>query len=360
MKPARKERTSSEFSLEDRYVSALEEHVQSGNESTLRRAYDVGREAISEGKSLLEMATFHHIALRKILGRLNSDAAEKEALESARQFFAESISPYEMAHRGFNEAIAALRHLNEALEQEIRRIASAVHDEAGQLLTALHLTLAEISRDVPEPVRNRLGDLNPIFAQIEDQLRRLSHELRPTILDDLGCIPAIRFLADGVSRRNGIPIRVEASIEGRFPPAMETALYRIVQEALTNAMKHAQAKSVTIQFSRVDESICCSIRDDGVGFDVRSTRAPGSASGLGLIGIQERLNAMGGTLRILSSPGQGTNLLIRLPMEEQDANSNRTRGQSRAGLSEPEVPSRAGRNAGDRRGPRRPAGDRPD
>src|SRR5207245_11208130 len=102
-------------------------------------------------------------------------------------------------------AIAALRHLNEALEQEITRIASAVHDEAGQLLVALHLALTDISRDVTEPVRERLRGLNPIFAQIKNQLRRLYHELRPTILDNLGWIPAIRFLVDGFSRRYSIP-----------------------------------------------------------------------------------------------------------------------------------------------------------
>ena len=360
MKTAHKAQILPELALDDQYFSALEEHLQGASESTLRRAYDLGRKALSDGRSLLEMATLHHIALVRILARPDSSSAEPKTLEAAYQFFAECISPYEMTHRGFNEAITALRHLNEALEQEIRRIASAVHDEAGQLLVALHLALADISRDVTEPVRERLRGLNPIFAQIEDQLRRLSHELRPTILDDLGWIPAIRFLADGVSRRNSIPIRVETSVEDRLPSITETALYRIVQEALTNATKHAKASSITIRFSQRDNGLICSIRDDGVGFDVRSIRAPGSASGLGLVGIQERLNALGGTLQILSAPGQGTELLIRLPMETQNANSSSTSGQSCVGMPKPEVPSRTGRNAGGRRSQRRPTGDRAD
>lgn len=122
-----------------------------------------------------------------------------------------------------------------------------------------------------------------LLDRIEEHLRRLSHELRPTILDDLGLFPAIEFLAQGVSRRMGLPITMEGSTEGRLPPLIETALYRIVQEALTNVTKHAQATRVTVRLQREVRKICCSIRDDGIGFDVPAVLARRGERGLGLI-----------------------------------------------------------------------------
>src|ERR1700687_1135127 len=107
--------------------------------------------------------------------------------------------------------------------------------------------------------------------------------------------------------------------------AFRNALYRSVQEALTNASKHAKATRVWIQVRREDRTLCCSIRDDGVGFDVRGARHEGKRRGLGLIGIQERLNAVGGTLSINSAPGRGTKLLIRLPLEASNGDSHRLR-----------------------------------
>ncbi|HZC81728.1 MAG TPA: ATP-binding protein, partial [Nitrospiraceae bacterium] len=152
------------------------------------------------------------------------------------------------------------------------------------------------------------------------------HELRPTILDDLGWIPAIRFLAEGVSKRADLPIHVETMVSGRLPSAMETALYRIVQEALNNTVKHANAKNVWIRTWREKFGLCCSIRDDGAGFDSRLVQAPAGRKGLGLIAMQERLSAIGGTLHIESCPGRGTEISIRLPLEDDHANSHRARG----------------------------------
>src|SRR6267378_293865 len=152
-----------------------------------------------------------------------------------------------MAHRGFQDAVKALRQLNETLEEEIKRIAYAVHDEAGQLLVAVHLALAEVALELPEPQQAQLARIKEMLNQVEKHLRRYSHELRPTILDDLGWIPAVRFLADGISKRANLPIHIEAPNPERLPSAIETTLYRIVQEALTNAVKHAKAGNVWIR-----------------------------------------------------------------------------------------------------------------
>jgi len=161
-----------------------------------------------------------------------------------------------------------------------------------------------------------------------NQLRTFTtvfHELRPTILDDLGWIPAIRFLAEGISKRAGLPIHIDAAVSGRLPSAIETTLYRIVQEALTNAVKHAKASNIWIRAWRENLVLCGSIRDDGGGFDSSQARAIPGRKGLGLIAMQERVTAIGGTLQIDSRPGLGTELSIRIPLEDKHANSNRAR-----------------------------------
>jgi signal transduction histidine kinase len=211
-------------------------------------------------------------------------------------------------------AETAQRRLNEVLEQEARRIAHALHDEAGQLLAVVHIALDNCARELSPATRERLQEVKGHLDQVEEQLRRLSHELRPTILDNLGVVPALQFLAEGVSKRTGLAITVEGSTEGRLPVTVETAIYRVVQEGLANATKHAKASSVRIQLQREDRQIRCAILDDGIGFDLPAVLAKQGDCGLGLIGIQERLKALDGELQITSSHGQGTALLITIPL----------------------------------------------
>src|SRR5579863_7379937 len=314
MKSATQRKKKLPATFEEEYRSAFVEYIHGGGEAPLGRAYELGRRAIREQKTLMEIASVHHRALPVMLADAHGAARHQELLAAAAEFLAETLSPHEMAHRGVQDAIAALRQLNETLEEEIKRIAYAVHDEAGQLLVAVHLALADVSRELPEAQQDQIGQVAQLLDQVEKQLRRYSHDLRPTILDDLGWLPAIRFLAEGVTKRANIPIRVETMVTGRLPAAVEIALYRIVQEALTNATKHANASLVSIQVRRLGRVLCCSIQDDGTGFDVRAVQSDPKRSGLGLIGMQERLNAIGGRLSIDSAPGRGTKLLIQVPM----------------------------------------------
>jgi len=247
-------------------------------------------------------------------------------LRAGGDFLAECLSPYEMAHRGFQDAVKALRQLNETLEQEIKRIAYAVHDEAGQLLVAVHLALAELAPELPEALQTQVTRIKDLLNQVEKHLRRYSHELRPTILDDLGWSPAIRVLDEGISKRAGLPIHIEATVSGRLPSTIETALYRTVQEGLTNAIKHAKASNIWIRAWRERLALRCSIRDDGAGFDSNRVQAEPGRKGLGLIAMRERVSAIGGTLSIESCPGRGTELLIRVPLEDDHANTRRARG----------------------------------
>jgi signal transduction histidine kinase len=213
------------------------------------------------------------------------------------------------------QAEQALRALNQRLEEEARRIAHALHDEAGQLLVSVYLALDTLLAQLEPDARDRLTEIRRLLEQVEAQLRRLSHELRPTILDDLGLKPAIEFLADGISKRTGRSIVVTASIGERLPGPVETAMYRIVQEALTNVIKHAQASLTSVRLVRDPDALVCSIADNGCGFDVNARSAHLHNQGLGLIGIRERAASLGGTFSIDSVPGKGTTLEIVVPLK---------------------------------------------
>ncbi len=215
--------------------------------------------------------------------------------------------------------IAGRAYLNECREQEARRIAQTLHDEAGQLLAAVHIRLDRVARELPGH-RGDLDEIKSMLEQVEAGLRRLSHELRPSILDNLGLMPAIAFLADGVGKRSGLAITVEGTTQGRLPPMVETALYRTVQEALTNIGKHAHAHSARIRVWR-DSQIHCSVRDDGIGVNMPEVLKRRDRCSLGLIGMQERFEALGGTLLIASAPGKGLEVQAAIPLEDAGSGS---------------------------------------
>ncbi len=306
--------TGTPASLQAEYRAALADHLAGAGEAALQRAYELGRRAISQGVGVLDLAGLHHQALVAVLQRAATPAEQARALAQAEAFFVESLSPFDMASRAFQDAVTALRRVNDTFEEEAKRIAHALHDEAGQLLASVYLALEEISRDLPA-ARGRLQEVRKLLDGIEDELRRLSHELRPTILDDLGLAPALEFLAEGVSARSGLAVTVEAPKDRRLPPAIETALYRTVKEALTNVTRHAQASRVRVEVGRRTRAIFCSVRDDGKGFDIAEVLSRKGGRGFGLAGIGERLRALGGTLDINSAPGKGTELVITIPVE---------------------------------------------
>jgi two-component system, NarL family, sensor histidine kinase NreB len=209
----------------------------------------------------------------------------------------------------------ALRRLNQMLEEETTRIASLLHDEAGQFLTAAHIVLADVARDLPSPFRERLHEVRGSLDQVEAQLRTLSHDLHPRILDDLGLVGSIRFRAEAFARRTGIHTSVDALQDYKFASGVQTVLYRLVQEALNNIGKHARATSVEITLRDDGQRICCSIRDDGVGFAVTETFGPAGEPRLGLLGMRDRVEAIGGVFEIISAPKQGTDLRASVPLE---------------------------------------------
>jgi signal transduction histidine kinase len=304
--------------LEERYARGLQEHVTGPSELTLHRAYGVGRWALTQGLGILDVVAAHHRAVAVLPDAALSDGRQIVGL--LESFLVECLSPFEMAHRGVGEANAALRHLNARLDEEARRIAHALHDEAGQLLATVYLAVAEMAHDLGPTAQERLSGINGSLDQIDEQLRRLAHELRPPMLDELGIIPAIEFLIDGISQRTGLPIHVAGTSGRRLPPPVEIALYRIVQGALNNVVKHAKATRAHVEFAWWVGMVQCAVRDDGIGFEVASAQK--RASGLGLIGMRERLDALGGELVIRSVPGQGTVLTATIPLEQPHDNDD--------------------------------------
>ena len=300
--------------LRRRYGAALETYLDGGGEAALERAYQLGRAALDQGLGIVDLAAMYHQALARLVRSKRPAEARAAAVEKSAGFFIESLSPFEMTHRGYQEAQRTLLRMNEMMEMEAKRIAHALHDESGQLLVALRIDLAQLERDLSPPLRKRLRPVQRRLDEIEEQLRRLSHDLRPTILDDLGLCPALTFLAEGVAQRTGLEVTVAGTTRGRLPVAVETALYRVVQEALTNVMRHARARRVTIALEPEGKELRCRIEDDGVGFDPKLV--PASGNGLGLRGIEERLKALGGSVEISSSPSQGTHLRIEVPVKE--------------------------------------------
>jgi signal transduction histidine kinase len=201
-----------------------------------------------------------------------------------------------------------------AREEEARRIAHELHDEAGQLLASVHIALDELVQQVPGQA-GTVQSLHGLLDQVESQLRRLSRELRPTILDDLGLAPALDWLAENVAQRAGLTVTVRAPIE-RLPPAIETALYRVIQEALTNASRHAQARKIEVNVWEEGATIHATVQDDGQGFDVEAALTRRGERGLGLIGMRERVvEALGGEFAIRSAPRMGTEISVSIPRE---------------------------------------------
>ena len=302
--------TSSTPELQKQFAMALEAHLTQGGEAALLEAYELGRTVLTEHLGVLGVATLLQGALVAACERRPRETAK--TVQAAGSFVLECLCSFEMAHRAVREANTALRGLNQFLEEQTRRISHELHDEAGQLLASVYLALDDVARDLPPAAAARLQSVKTLLDRIEEELRRLSHDLRPTILDDLGLMAALDVLAERFSARTGLWIKVEGQREERLSPAIETVLYRIVQEALNNVSKHAQASGVTVVVRREARRVCCSVRDDGVGFDPGTARP--TATGIGLIGIRERLAPLSGSLSIDAAPGRGTELRVAIPL----------------------------------------------
>jgi PAS domain S-box-containing protein len=229
----------------------------------------------------------------------------------------EDITERQWATEGLQKLSAELMNAQEA---ERKRISQELHDELGQALTAMRINLAALERDLLPNLSSasqaRLTETSILADETLEHVRELSHALRPTMLDELGLVPTLRWYVTRYAERLGIEVEFDAiDLGDRLAAEIETALYRIVQEALTNIAKHAHARRVHLRLSRKASRVTASIEDDGIGFDVQermAADAPGS--GAGLFGMQERVALWGGTFTIQSRPDQGTRIFVELPL----------------------------------------------
>jgi signal transduction histidine kinase len=200
--------------------------------------------------------------------------------------------------------------------EAVRRLARELHDETGQALASILLGLRQVEDALEtDEGRDAAAALRELVVTTLQDVRRLAVELRPSALDDFGLVPAVERLASTVSEQSGPIVDVEAQLgEERLPPEVETALYRIVQEALTNVVKHASAARVSITLVRKGRSALVVVEDDGRGFDVEATR-PGA---LGFVGMRERVALVGGRLTVESTPGAGTTLVAEVPADAEE------------------------------------------
>jgi len=242
---------------------------------------------------------------------------ELDQFAAAFDNMAEALEQRAAERQQAEEALQILsRQLLEAQENERRHLARELHDEIGQALTAVKINLQAAQR-TPEALVSYLEDSISIVDRTVQQVRTLSLDLRPALLDDLGLIVALRWYVDRQAQRSGFAAQFVADLlETRPRPDIETACFRVAQEALTNVARHARAQQVRVELRQRDTELHLLIRDDGKGFDVRTAqeRAAQGAS-MGLLGMQERVWLVGGQIAIESAPAGGTEIRVRFPLQ---------------------------------------------
>jgi signal transduction histidine kinase len=259
------------------------------------------------GADLLEVVAFIMVAL--------TITVTMEALVRARALAESRTQDFERVNEELRHALVSRRLLAEQ-ETERGRISRVLHDDVGQLLTALRLNLQRVTlldRDDEAVIRDSIGLVDETLTHV----RALSVELRPTVLDDLGLGEAVAWYANRQAERAGYAVVVEQALgEGRLPEAIETAGFRIVQQAVTNIARHAKAKNVRIVLRRDSQTVELAVVDDGIGFDVPGARIRSQAGeSLGLVDMTELAYMAGGILTITSTKGKGSTVRVQFPLD---------------------------------------------
>jgi signal transduction histidine kinase len=215
------------------------------------------------------------------------------------------------------------RRLMEVQEVERRHLARELHDEVGQALTAAKINLQSAMGEASAAISARLQESAAILERLLGQVRQISLDLRPSMLDDLGLVPALRSLLDQQGRRASVAVRFSAEdLPQNLDPEIQTTCFRIAQEAITNAVRHAHATQIDVDLRCENGKLRLLIRDNGTGFNVESATA--QKVGLGLIGIKERAALVGGRTRIISSSGKGAIIEVLLPLVIRGERVSRT------------------------------------
>ncbi len=234
------------------------------------------------------------------------------ALENA-QLYQETLDK----RRILNEL---MRRVSQAHEEERRRISRDLHDGIAQNLSGMIFNLDSLKRQIASDIRaqNQIKELEQLATGTIADLRKLIYDLRPATLDSLGLVPTIEKYIEQFKEENRIEVNFKTSLTERLPTITETSLFRLIQEALNNVKKHAQATQVSIGLEKHDQALRISIEDDGKGFDLEEIKARQlKDKGFGLIGMKERVESLGGDLKIVTHPGGGTKIIATVPLRQE-------------------------------------------
>jgi len=273
------------------------------------------------------------MAGNKVIGCLTLDSQQVAAYTQVEAALAQAFANqatvaiqnaqlFEQVRAGHSQLQSLSHRLVQVQETERRHIARELHDEAGQALTSLMVGLRLLEREVddPETVIKHVTQLKSMTNDILENLHRLAMDLRPASLDHLGLTAALRQYIETFSNQNGLKMQFEVvglDDQPRLPPAVETNVYRIVQEALTNVVRHAKATRIDVLLERRGDQMVAIVEDDGVGFDAEAARRGGR---LGLLGMRERAEMLGGTLAVESAVGSNTTIYVEVPYVHSNPN----------------------------------------
>lgn len=373
--------------LSRRYQAVLREHLDRGSRSGTRLAHELGHRAMDIGLETLDLARIHEQALIKMVVSEYSTSARERMVRKAGTFFAEALTPIEKTHRTAREANAHLDRVNQTLrrrsvdlttsnrhlkkeivrrqavedalkksqrhysqlleqsrrlqeqlrylsrqilaaqEEERKRISRELHDEIAQTLTGINIELAALKTESTistSSLQKKIASTQRLVERSVDIVHRFARELRPTVLDDLGLIPALHSFVRSFAKRNRIRVHLVAySGVEQLNSAKRTVLYRVAQEALINVAKHARATQVDVGIQKESGIIRMRIEDNGRSFQVQRVLGSKRNRGLGLLGMRERMEMVGGRFSVESAPGKGTTIRAEMP-----AGNGRGRGKA--------------------------------
>jgi signal transduction histidine kinase len=365
--------------LSRRYQAALRKHLKHGSRASSRPARRLGRQAMVLDLETLDLARIHEQALITLVLPSYSTTTRGAMVRRAGRFFAEAITPIEKTHRTAREANIRLnrmietsnrrtvdladsnqqlkreitqrrtveeslrnseRHYSQLLEQshlmqgqlrllsrqlllaqeeERKRISRELHDEIAQTLTGINVRLAALKLEASvntKGLQNRISSTQRMVEKSVDIVHRFARDLRPTVLDDLGVIPALHAFMKEFTKQTGIHIHFTTYASGRIErldTVTRTVLYRVAQEALTNVGRHAHASRVDVSIQKLPRAVGLTIQDNGRSFQVERVVHAKRNKRLGLLGMRERVEMVGGSLRVESLPGQGTTIHAEIP-----------------------------------------------
>lgn len=363
----------------EQYRAGLREHLRQGYRARSEPAVGLGREALALGLETLDLARMHEQALATLTTPRHSDAGRDGRVKRAQAFFIEAISPIEQIHRVAIEASVQSQQLNQALqersvelaaankqlrqeilrreatevslkksqqhyrqllarsrlmqeqlrhlsrqilltqEEERKEISRELHDDIAQTLSGINVHLEALSKEATantHGLNRRIARTQRLVAKSVNIVHRYARELRPTLLDDLGLIPALHSFMKDFTKRTGLRVRFTAVVEVEQVSGMKrTVFYRVAQAALTNVAQHAHASRVKVSIQKLRGAVSMEITDDGRSFDVERVLFARGSKCLGLLGMSERVEMVGGSFSVESVPGRGTTIRAQIPLD---------------------------------------------